>query len=294
LSSDSRSQLDGAAAVEYAFPDGNDQIPLFVGYGRYRSSTIGDATLGQRIRLQTVSANFTGRVFSTGKIGVVAGVSYDRFDYAANGFNTNDRGALSLGLAYEQSPLTEYSLNLISSLGSSRPSSPSGMHVDSQEEALTGKIRISIASKLTGSVFVGAELARYRGAFHRSELLPVAGGELNWQVMPRGTVKTSITLSADFSPDGESSETAGIMVAYHQKLYEAWVWNVRIEPQRVTYHRAIRTREDNVAILGTGIAYEPSVRLAFYLDYSFRRQSSNLDEADFNRHMIIIRAVNRF
>jgi|GEM_PF-6889896 len=281
----SPSQIDVDTSVDYAYPYNDEQLPRLTGYARFHRSTIADPTVGKRITSEVYTLTSGGRVYSSGKWGIDASLSYNRTQYAASIFNTSQDGELTLSLAFNPSPVTEYSINVVSGVGDTVPTIVGNDRVNNIEEEITFKAQTDLASKTTGSLFVGAEMARFRGDYRRTELIPVAGGEVIWNVTQRGYIKAAPSIGVDYTPDGEVRDITKLTLIYHQTIFGAWAWEVSSGPEWRSYHQDVHTRSDRDITIGSSIDYQPSDRFTVSFSYTGTFQGSSVDYANFNRHL---------
>jgi hypothetical protein len=281
-------QYDGSASVVYAYPLSDDRLPRFVGNAGWRHTTAGNRYVGERLVTTAINADVGGRLLWTGKLGLNASALYTRDSYNDRALNTDQYGAIRFGLGYQPQPTTEYSLVLISGTGESLPHGTEGAWVKKWDESLVVEAQGELLPKVTGKVFGGISMVRYRGAYSRRDWLPTSGGSLDWQITPRGVLSAGVELGAGFSPGGDSEVSRELTVSYRQALYSAWYWESHLTPNEMSYLRERRVRLDRAVTAGTGISYEPSPRVSAGLAYELTHATSDASFGSFNRHLISV------
>ena len=287
-------QVDPAFGVEFAYPHTDNEFPTVTGALSWNQTTMENASVGARLEAAHSSADFTARLWSTGKFGVNTQLSYEGIDYRNAGFADNQRGSITLGAAFEPQPLVEFSVNLISLYGEADAFAPLTERTRNWEEGLTLRLRGQISSKVAGSIYAGAAVIRYRGGFQRSFALPIGGGELGWQATARGWLYANLEFGADYSPTGEALEIQRLALRYEQTIQGPWKMEFQVSPARMRYSRETTDRVDRAVGSALAFAYEPSNRFSVRFSYAFTHQNSETSFANFDRHLLTTRVSLRF
>lgn len=281
-------QLDATAAVNIRYPDLDTELPRLVATADWSRLTAADPELNRRLTIQKTEGDIGGRVVTEGQFGLDADLDANLYDYSADGLGRNQQTALKLGVAYDPTPLTEVSANVVGGIGSS--SGNDTATVRDKSETATVQVRGQILPKLTSTVFVGVTHISYTGGTATTSTLPTSGGELVWDLSPGKSLRGGVSLTSGFAPDGETQRKTVGSLDYRQALSAVWSFDLLAQVARYSDRSAGFLRLDTSEAGTASLQYTPSKRFDLSLGYGLLHQTSNLVQAGFARSLVTLQA----
>ncbi|HEY1763694.1 MAG TPA: outer membrane beta-barrel protein [Opitutaceae bacterium] len=289
-------ETDIALNALYAYPTGNNVIPIYKLSTSWVRSSQPNEFLGQRILNDVFTVSGEGYLTLTGKLGIRANGEFQSATFDSESLNDSDRGQVFAGLAYEKGPETQVSVNLGTAIGRSIPNDParSVSNVRSTEYYVTARVEGQITDKVSGSAYGGFGEVSYNGGYSSRNSLPVAGADLTWGIDPRRTLVLAAYSGADYAPDGQAIETTRAFLSFTHVIIARWQYILRAGPTYTVFSRQTRQRTDTVLDCGAEFAYQPSDRFRVYVGVSYTSHDSTSYAYQFQHEIVSLGSSYRF
>src|ERR1017187_6501439 len=234
------SETDLSLNMIYAYPSGDNVVPIYKLQASWQRSSEPNEFLGQRIENDQLVIFGENYFTLTGKLGIRGNAEFDSATYDSQQLNESYIGKASFGLAYDRTHNSEFSINFGGILGRSIPNDPQRKesNVRSTEYYVTARMQGEITAKLYGSVYAGFGEVEYTGGYANHENLPLGGADLTWSIDPRRTLVLAAYSGADYAPDGEAVYTTHAFVSFTNVVIEHWQYILRGGPTYSVLRRA--------------------------------------------------------
>jgi hypothetical protein len=289
-------ETDVSLNALYAYPSGSNVIPIYKLSASWIRSSQPNEFLGERILNDQFSFSGEGYLTLTGKLGLRANGEFDSVTFDSESLNDSERGQVFVGLAYEEGPDTQFSLNFGTAVGRSIPNDPARFvsNVRSTEFYVTARVEGQITDKVSGSAYGGFGEVGYTGGYTNHSNLPVAGADLTWGIDPRRTVVLAAYSGADYAPDGQAIETTRAFLSFTHVIVGRWQYILRAGPTYTVFSRQTRQRTDDVLDCGVEFAYQPSDRFRVYVALSYTNHDSTNYAYEFQHDIASLGSTYRF
>ncbi len=286
-------QTDYKFNTTYSYPKTDDNTPPVIqADASWAKITEANAWLGLYVEHDRGTADATGLVRLSGKLGIRGSADFVLDNYPLLRLNDYKHGELFVGLAYERASGTEISLNVGGALGSSTPNDPTaGGTVHSKEGFVTARIAGQILPKVSGSAYAGYSTVTYHGAYQHRYDRPVAGADLTWSATTRTTWVLAAYSGSDFSPDGQEVQTTHGFLSFTPVIVDQWQVTIRGGPAYAAFSRTVSQSTDTLWEFGSELAYQPSDRFRVALGLTLDRQNSDVLNNQFEREAVSLSAL---
>ncbi len=290
------SETDYYIGAAYSYPNVENVIPIYHAETSWVETAEPNQYLGRRVKHDVFTLTGEGYVPLFSKIGLRGHATVYSDEYKDPTLNNNEHGEAFLGLALQQRPGLEYSLNVGFAGGDSTPRRTEiyGPAVRSTEGYFTAQIQGEITPKLTGKAYAGFGVVDYTGGYSNRYNLPVGGSDLTWSIDPRRTVVLAVYSGAEYAPDGQSVNTTRAFLSFTNVIVGAWQLILRGGPTHSVFRREVLQSKDNALEGDVEFSYRPSERFRVAVALSEEGHTSDVLVRKYDRTAVSVHTYYKF